>query len=206
MIDCNIRAVSGKWLGFLSLPTKQSLMTRSKVFAVVTKHTATCSGFSKRNIDFFKYYCIGDRVTQYDYRLNYRATGFRSPAQANYFFLQPVSKPALRPTQPPIPTGTGVLSPGGKWRPGCDADHSPQSSAYVKKEQELYLLSPCRLHGGAGHLYYYYIKANCCSGENVDKREIKLQESEGSCAARSPVTCTLYQLLLGSSMNDGEMG
>jgi hypothetical protein len=30
----------------------------------------------------------------------------------------------------------------GKARPGRDADHSPPSSAEVKYEQELYLLSP----------------------------------------------------------------
>jgi hypothetical protein len=37
--------------------------------------------------------------------------------------------------------GTGVLSPGGKARPGRDADHSPPSSAKVKNELELYFLS-----------------------------------------------------------------
>jgi hypothetical protein len=37
--------------------------------------------------------------------------------------------------------GTGGSFPGGKARPGRDADHSPPSSAEVKKEQELYLLS-----------------------------------------------------------------
>jgi hypothetical protein len=38
--------------------------------------------------------------------------------------------------------GTGGCLPGGKARPGRDADLSPPSSAEVKKEQELYLLSP----------------------------------------------------------------
>jgi hypothetical protein len=38
--------------------------------------------------------------------------------------------------------GTGGPFPGGKARPGRDADHSPPSSAEVKYEQELYLLSP----------------------------------------------------------------
>jgi hypothetical protein len=38
--------------------------------------------------------------------------------------------------------GTGGSFPGGKARPGRDADHSPPSSAEVKKEYELYLLSP----------------------------------------------------------------
>jgi hypothetical protein len=38
--------------------------------------------------------------------------------------------------------GTGGSFPGGKGRPGGDADRSPPSSAEVKKEQELCLLSP----------------------------------------------------------------
>jgi hypothetical protein len=37
--------------------------------------------------------------------------------------------------------GTGGPLPGGKARPGLDADHSPPSSAEVVNE-ELYLLSP----------------------------------------------------------------
>jgi hypothetical protein len=35
--------------------------------------------------------------------------------------------------------GTGGSFPGGKARPGRDADHSPPSSAEVKNERELYL-------------------------------------------------------------------
>jgi hypothetical protein len=45
------------------------------------------------------------------------------------------------------PMGTGGTFPGGKARPGRDADHSPPSSAKVDNEYELYLLSPRRLHG-----------------------------------------------------------
>jgi hypothetical protein len=37
--------------------------------------------------------------------------------------------------------GTGGPFPGGKARPGRDADHSPPSSAEVVNEYELYLLS-----------------------------------------------------------------
>jgi hypothetical protein len=40
------------------------------------------------------------------------------------------------------PMGTGGPFPGGKARPGRDADHSPQYSAEVVNEYELYLLSP----------------------------------------------------------------
>jgi hypothetical protein len=45
------------------------------------------------------------------------------------------------------PMGTGGPFPGAKGRPGRDADHSPPSSAEVKNEQELYILSPKRLRG-----------------------------------------------------------
>jgi hypothetical protein len=38
--------------------------------------------------------------------------------------------------------GTGGSIPEGKARPGRDADHSPPSSAEVKEEEQLYLLSP----------------------------------------------------------------
>jgi hypothetical protein len=38
--------------------------------------------------------------------------------------------------------GTRGIFPGGKVRPGRDADHSPPSSAEVENEYELYLLSP----------------------------------------------------------------
>jgi hypothetical protein len=51
--------------------------------------------------------------------------------------------------------GTGGSFPAGKARPGRDADHSPPSSAEIKNEQELYLLSP---HSppwrAAGSLYF----------------------------------------------------
>jgi hypothetical protein len=42
----------------------------------------------------------------------------------------------------PCTMGTGGPFPGGKARPGRDADHSPPSSAEVKNELELSLLSP----------------------------------------------------------------
>jgi hypothetical protein len=37
--------------------------------------------------------------------------------------------------------GTGGPFPGGKERPGRDADHSPPSGAEVENEYELYILS-----------------------------------------------------------------
>jgi hypothetical protein len=57
-----------------------------------------------------------------------------------------VSRPDLRPTQPPIQGVPGALSLGVK-RLGCEDDHSPPSSAKVKECMKLYLHSPIRLHG-----------------------------------------------------------
>jgi hypothetical protein len=67
-----------------------------------------------------------------DYGLDDRAIGVRSPAGQRIFPLVSVSRPALRPTQPPVQWVPGVLSPGAKARPGRNADHSPPSSAEVE--------------------------------------------------------------------------
>jgi hypothetical protein len=54
--------------------------------------------------------------------------------------------------------GTGDRFPGGKARPGRDADHSSPSSAEVKNGQELYLLSPHEPPWRvAGQLYLFYL-------------------------------------------------
>jgi hypothetical protein len=54
------------------------------------------------------------------------------------------------------PMDTGGPFPGGKARPGRDADHSLPSSAEVKYEKELYLLSPYAPPWHvAGHLYLF---------------------------------------------------
>jgi len=51
--------------------------------------------------------------------------------------------------------GTGGPFPGGKARPGRDADHSPPSSAEVENE-ELYLLSPQAPPWRVAGLLYLY--------------------------------------------------
>jgi hypothetical protein len=92
-----------------------------------------------------------------DYGLDDRGIEVRSPTEAD-FSSSPASRPALGPTQPPVqwvPGGTGGSFPGGKARPGRDADHSPPSSAEVKNE-ELYVLSPhVPPWRAAGQLYFF---------------------------------------------------
>jgi hypothetical protein len=58
-----------------------------------------------------------------DYGLDDRATGVRSPAGAEDFSSSLC-----------VQTGSGAHFPGGKSRPGRDADHSPPSSAEVVNE------------------------------------------------------------------------
>jgi len=59
-------------------------------------------------------------------------TGVRVPARLNIFLFTTASRPAVGPTQPPIQWLPVAVSLGVK-RPGAEADHSPPSSAEVKK-------------------------------------------------------------------------
>jgi hypothetical protein len=72
-----------------------------------------------------------------DYGLDDRAIGVRSPAGAKDFSCSLYVQTGSGAHPASCPVGTG-----GKARPRRDADHSPPSSAEVKNEQELYLLSP----------------------------------------------------------------
>jgi hypothetical protein len=56
-----------------------------------------------------------------------------------------LSRPALRPTQPPVQWVPGLSR--GKVRPGREADPSPLSSAEVKKRVQLYSTLPKGLSG-----------------------------------------------------------
>jgi hypothetical protein len=77
-----------------------------------------------------------------DYRLDDQAIGFRSPAMAKNFFSILCVQTGSGAHPAMCPMGTRGPFPGGKARPGRDADHSPRSSAEVVNEQELYFLSP----------------------------------------------------------------
>jgi hypothetical protein len=61
--------------------------------------------------------------------------GVRSPAGAEDFSSSLcVQTGSGAPTQRPVQSVPGVLSPGVKARPGYDADHSPPSSDEVVNE------------------------------------------------------------------------
>jgi hypothetical protein len=81
----------------------------------------------------------------------------RSPTGAEDFSSSPCIQTGSEAHPASYPVGTGGPFPGGKARPGRDADHSPPSSAEVKNEYELYLLSP---HAPpwrvAGQLYHCF--------------------------------------------------
>jgi hypothetical protein len=62
------------------------------------------------------------------------------------FLFSTASRPAVGPTQPPIQWLPGALSTGIK-RPGREADHSPPATTEVKKNVDINIHSPIRLHG-----------------------------------------------------------
>jgi hypothetical protein len=102
------------------------------------------------------------------------------------FFLYP-----LRPSRlwgPPslLYNGCRRFFPGGRARPGRDADHSPPSSGEVKREYELHLLSPPSAPmacSGTSLLVYFFIyctgrQVSLRSGLNVETKKKSLPLSE----------------------------
>jgi hypothetical protein len=69
-----------------------------------------------------------------DYGLDNRAIGVRSPAGAKDFFSSLCVHTGSGAHPASCTMGTGGPFPGGKARPGRDADHSPSSSAEVVNE------------------------------------------------------------------------
>jgi hypothetical protein len=73
------------------------------------------------------------------------------------FPLASVYRPALGP--PSLVSNVYRVSfPGGKARQGRDADHSPNSSAKVKKELELEILSPTQPAWCSGKVFFFTSK------------------------------------------------
>jgi hypothetical protein len=89
-----------------------------------------------------------------DYGLDDRAIEVRSPTGAD-FSSSPCGQTGSGAHPASYQMGTGGPFPGGKVRPGRDADHSPPSSAEVKNEKELLFsphVPPWRV---AGSLYFF---------------------------------------------------
>jgi hypothetical protein len=84
-----------------------------------------------------------------------------SPGGGKNFHFSIMSRPALRPTQPPIQWVPGTLSPELKW-PGREADHSPPTNAEVQKTWAYtstppYVLMALRsISYAQGQLYLYF--------------------------------------------------
>jgi hypothetical protein len=75
------------------------------------------------------------------YGLDDRDSKVRFPAGAGNFSLHHRVQNGSGSYPSSYPMGTRALSLGVK-RPGCEADHSPPSSAEVKEWVELYIHSP----------------------------------------------------------------
>jgi hypothetical protein len=69
-----------------------------------------------------------------DYGLDDRAIQVRSPIGAENFSSSPCVQTGSGAHSASYPMGTGGSFPGGKVRPGRDADRSPPSSSEVKNE------------------------------------------------------------------------
>jgi hypothetical protein len=72
--------------------------------------------------------------TVYDYGLDDRAIEVRSPAGAKDFSINLCVQTGSEAHPACCTMGTGGPFPGGKARPGRDADHSLSSTAEVKNE------------------------------------------------------------------------
>jgi hypothetical protein len=90
-----------------------------------------------QNVFWFDRETIGssDSIVS-DYGLDDRAIEVRSPTGADFSSSPSVQTGSgAHPAHPAsYPMSTGGSFPGGKARPGRDADHSPPSSAEVKNE------------------------------------------------------------------------
>jgi hypothetical protein len=69
-----------------------------------------------------------------DYGLEDRAIGVRFPTGTKDFSSNLCVQTGSEAHPASCAMGTGGPFPGGKARPGCDADHSPPSSAEVEYE------------------------------------------------------------------------
>jgi hypothetical protein len=93
---------------------------------------------------------------------------FEHRQRQRIFSLASVSRPALRSIPPPIQWATGGGSfPGGKGRPGSDADHSPHLVPRSRMSRSYNSSPRRRLHGGSGTDLLYFYKVWVGEPENL---------------------------------------
>jgi hypothetical protein len=90
-----------------------------------------------------------------DYRLDDRATGVRSPAEAKDFSCSLCVHTSSEAHPASCPLGTGGFFPRGKARPGRDADLSPHLVPRSSMSRSYIFSPPCRLHGSSGSALLY---------------------------------------------------
>jgi hypothetical protein len=87
-------------------------------------------------ISLYSIWNRGSSVSKvFDYGLDDRAIEVRSPTKAKNFSSNLCIKTGSGAHPASCPMGNGRPFPGGKARPGSDADHSPQFSAEVVNEE-----------------------------------------------------------------------
>jgi hypothetical protein len=124
-----------KWLGEcfnVSLPLN---ISKDEVHNEILKiNSVNSCDYSFRYLSVIMYWCylFRDNVVGIatGYGMDDRGVGVGVPVGSRIFSMS--SRPALGPTRPPIQWVPGTLSPGIK-RQGREADHSPPTSAEVKK-------------------------------------------------------------------------
>jgi hypothetical protein len=116
------------------------IFPRGRLFYLLFSYDAPLGRNSVRRTDF-GYYRIS--LAQSVQRLTTDWTaGVRSPTEAEDFSSNLCVQTGSGAHPASYTVGTRGSFLGGKARPGRDAGHSPPCSAEVKKEKELYLLSP----------------------------------------------------------------
>jgi hypothetical protein len=83
--------------------------------------------------DVYQYHIVS-RGSSVSAMSDYWTAGVRSPTEAEDFSSNLCVQTGSGAHPASCTMGTGGSFPGGKARPGRDADHSPPSSAEVKKE------------------------------------------------------------------------
>jgi hypothetical protein len=96
--------------------------------------TGSLGGRGECDVNIFAYYCVikGSSVSIVSgYKLDDRTIGVRSPAGVKGFTSNLCVQASSEAHPASCTMGTDCPFPGGKARPGRDADHSPPSSAEV---------------------------------------------------------------------------